>query len=396
MQEFEFYAPTKVFFGKGAEKKLALALKWAGAKRVLVVHGSASAEKSGLLGSVRAQLGEAGVAYDFLGGVRPNPRLSLARQGVKKAIDFEADLILAVGGGSAIDTAKAVAIGAMNPNLDIWDDIWLGLAVPQTALPVGVILTLSATGSETSESSVLTNDETLQKLGFNSDFNRPKFALMNPELTRTLPKNQLSNGVADIMMHTLDRYFTKQLGNGLTDALAETVLRTVIKHGPKYIETPSDYDAASEIMWCGSVSHNNLTGLGALRDFSVHTLSYPSSGIYDSLHGPTLTALWGSWAKHVMHANPARFAQLGREVFGDESEYESVETAALAAIEKMVAFFKQIDMPTDFSSLGIGVVSDEVLQDFADRCSYNRGRLVGNFCPIDRDDMYEIYKMANK
>jgi len=396
MLDFEFYSPTKVIFGKGAEKKVAEAVKWAGGSRVLLVYGGASAKKSGLLNCIETQLKEAGIAFDSISGVKPNPRLSLAREGVKKAGEFKADLVLAIGGGSAIDTAKAIAIGAANPGKDVWDIFWLAKEVPTKALPVGVVLTISATGSETSNSAVLTEDETLKKIGLNTDVNRPKFALMNPELTYDLPKNQISNGVADIMMHTLDRYFTIKLGNDFTDAIGEVLLRTVMKFGPVLLKTPDDYHAASEVMWCGSVSHNHMTGLGGLSDFSVHQLSMPLSGVYDAAHAPALTAVWGDWARYVMPANPERFARLGREVFGDTKEYQTVEDAALAAISQMVDYFKSIDMPTDFTSLGIGVVSDEVLQDFADRCSYNRGRIVGNFRPIDRDDMYEIYKMVNR
>lgn len=396
MLDFEFYSPTKVIFGKESEKKVAEAARWAGATKVLIVYGGGSVKKSGLLDRVNESLMACGISTGFIGGVKPNPLLSLAREGVKKAIDFGADLILALGGGSAIDTAKAIAIGAANPDKDIWNDFWTGKEVPVKALPVGVVLTISAAGSETSNSAVLTNDETLQKSGINVDANRPKFAIMNPELTYTLPKNQISNGVADIMMHTLERYFTSKLGNDFTDAVAEALLRDMIKYGPILLKTPDDYRAASEVMWCGSVSHNHMTGLGGLPDFSVHQLSMPLSGVYDATHGSALTAVWGDWAKYVMPQNPGRFAQLGREIFGDTMTYPSAESAALATIERMVKFFKSIDMPTNFTELGIGVLTDEKVGDLADRCSFNRGRVVGNFRPIDRDDMYAIYKMANR
>ncbi|MCL1830260.1 MAG: iron-containing alcohol dehydrogenase [Oscillospiraceae bacterium] len=395
MKEFEFYSPTRVIFGTDSEAKLADAIRWAGGSRVLLVYGGSSAIKSGLIARTQKHLDDAGIAYDEIGGVKPNPLLSLARNGVQKAIDFGADFVLAIGGGSAIDTAKAIAIGAASEGKDIWDVFWLGAELPTKALPVGVILTISAAGSETSNSAVLTHDETLRKSGINADVNRPRFAIMNPELTYTLPLDQISNGVADIMMHTLDRYFTISLGNDFTDAIAEALLRTVIEQGPVMLANPTDYHSASEIMWCGSVSHNHMTGLGGISDFSVHQLSMPLSGVYDAAHGAALTTVWGDWARYVMDANPERFVRLGREVFGAGS-FETPEAAALDAIERMVEFFKSINMPTDFSSLGIGVVSDEILQDLADRCSYNRGRVVGNYRPIDRDDMYEIYKMANR
>ncbi|MCL1917037.1 MAG: iron-containing alcohol dehydrogenase [Peptococcaceae bacterium] len=396
MLDFEFYSPTKIFFGKNAENKTSHAITWAGGSRVLLVCGGASAKKSGLFGRIEAQLKEEGIVFDSIGGVKPNPLLSLAREGVRKAVDFKADMVLAIGGGSVIDTAKAIAIGAANPDEDIWDVFWLGKKIPLKALPVGVILTISAAGSETSSSAVLTNDDTRMKSGINADVNRPKFAIMNPELTYTLPQQQIRNGIADIMMHTLDRYFTAALGNDFTDAVAEALLRTVIRNGPVMLKTPDNYKAASEIMWCGSVSHNHLTGLGGISDFSVHQLSMPLSGVFDMAHGAALTAVWGDWAKYVMNSNPGRFARLGREVFGDAASYSAVEDAALSSIEHMVAFFESIGMPTNFSSLGLGVVSDEILRDLAERCSYNRGRVVGNFRPIDHDDMYEIYKMANR
>ena len=395
MQEFEFYSPTKVIFGRNAESKLAGSVRWAGGSRVFLVYGGSSAVKSGLIAKVISLLDEAGIVHEELSGVKPNPMLSLAREGVKRATAFKADLILAIGGGSVIDTAKAIAIGTANEGKDIWDVFWLGKEIPGKALPVGVILTISAAGSETSSSAVLTNDETLIKSGINCDANRPRFAIMNPELTYTLPANQISNGIADIMMHTLDRYFTISLGNDFTDAIAEALLRTVMANGPVLLETPTDYHAASEVMWCGSVSHNHMTGLGGINDFSVHQLAMPLSGVYDAAHGATLTAVWGDWARYVMQANPERFARLGREIFGIR-ECSSAEVAATYTIERMVEFFKSIDMPTDFTSLGIGVLSDEAINDLADRCSLNRSRVVGNFRPIDRNDMYEIYKRANR
>ena len=285
--------------------------------------------------------------------------------------------------------------GAKNPGTDIWK-FWKKEAELRQTLPLGVVLTISAAGSETSNSAVLTNAETGEKRGIITDLNRPCFAVMNPELTYTVPKYQISCGIADIMMHTLERYFTHVENNELTDGIAEALMRTVIKNGPLLLREPSNYNAASEIMWCGSVSHNHLTGLGGISDFSVHQLSMPLSGVFDMAHGAALTAVWGDWAKYVMNSNPGRFARLGREVFGDAASYSAVEDAALSSIEHMVAFFESIGMPTNFSSLGLGVVSDEILRDLAERCSYNRGRVVGNFRPIDHDDMYEIYKMANR
>ena len=272
MQAFEFYSPTRIIFGPGTEQQAGAQAVSCGAHRVLVVYGGHSAVKSGLLDRVLASLKDSGLACETLGGVHPNPRLSLVREGLKKALDFQADFLLAVGGGSVIDTAKAIADGAANPELDIWDDIWLKKVPLEKALPVGVVLTIPAAGSESSDSAVLTKDETLEKRGLGSNFQRPRFAIMNPELTFTLPPYQVSCGIVDIMMHTMDRYFNPVTTNELTDEIAEGLLRTVIRNGRRALEHPGDYQAMSELMWAGSLSHNGLTGLGGAMDFATHQL----------------------------------------------------------------------------------------------------------------------------
>ena len=261
MREFTYKLPTEIIFGENTESRTGELVKKYGGSRVLVVYGGGSVIRSGLMDRVTASLQEAGVEYALFGGVQPNPLLSKAVEGVQAAIDMDADLILAVGGGSAIDTAKGIAHGAANPGVDLWD-IWT-LKVPLTkTLPVGAVLTIPAAGSETSASSVLTNEETKRKLGLNVEMNRPVFAIMNPALAATLPKWQIACGIADIMMHTIDRYFNPLTGNALTDELGEAVLRMTIKHGKLAWEDPSNYHAMSELTWCGSVSHNGLTGLG--------------------------------------------------------------------------------------------------------------------------------------
>lgn len=393
MNNFEFYSPTKVIFGKNAEKSTAKEIKKFGGTRVMVVYGGGSVVKNGLLGEIEHLLTEEHLEYTLLGGVKPNPRLSLARIGVTKALEFGADFILAVGGGSVIDTAKGIAHGVANPQTDIWS-FWTKKVTLEKSMPVGVVLTISAAGSETSDSAVLTNEELGLKRGISTDFNRPKFAIMNPELTYTLPKYQIQCGIVDIMMHTLDRYFTNTKGNEMTDEIAESLLRNVIKNGRAALLNQNDYGAMSELMWCGSLSHNGLTGLGRVKDFSTHGLGHELSAKFDVAHGASLSAMWGSWAEYCCIVNPGRFARLGQKVWGINKE--STEDMAHAAIEKTVSFFTSIDMPTCFSELGIGAQSEEVINELTDKCVEYGKRKVGNFKVLLRNDVYNIYKLANR
>ncbi len=392
MQKFVQYMPTKIVFGKDAEKEAGKLAKEFGFSRVLLVYGGGSVVRSGLLGRIKASLDGEGIVFQELSGVQPNPRLSLAREGVKRAIDFQAELILAVGGGSVIDTAKAVAVGAANPETDIWD-VWMGKASVTEAKPVGAVLTISAAGSEMSDSAVLTNAETGKKAGFNSDIVRPKFALMNPELTYTLPKYQLSCGIVDILMHTLERYFTPVSGNQLTDEIAEGLMRTVIKNGKIAYENQEDYDAMSEIMWCGSLSHNNLTGLGRPKDFACHKLGHEIGGMFDEAHGATLSAVWGSWARYVYKLDAARFARFGRNVWKIEDKGE--EETAVLAIEATEEFFRFLHMPTCIGEMKIGVLSDDALRKMADSATKGDTVKLGCFKKLGAQEMYEIYKAAN-
>lgn len=392
MQSFVQYMPTKIVFGKDAQKEIGKLVKKFLASKVLIVYGGGSAQRSGLLDTVKKNLEQEGIAFEELGGVQPNPRLALAREGVKKAIEFGADLMLAIGGGSAIDTAKAIAVGAANPQIDIWD-VWQGKATVSEAKPVGAILTISAAGSEMSDSAVITNSETSKKAGFNSDIVRPKFAVMNPELTYTLPKYQLTCGIVDILMHTLERYFTPVHGNQLTDEIAEGLMRTVIRNGKTAYENQEDYEAMSEIMWCGSLSHNNLTGLGRPKDFACHKLGHEIGGMFDEAHGATLSAVWGSWARYVYRLDTARFARYGEKVWNIKRENE--EEAALAAIEMTEDFFRSLNMPVCIGELSIGVQPDEVLKKMADSATKGDTVKLGCFKPLDAQDMYEIYKAAN-
>ena len=393
MRGFQYYIKTDVVFGEGSVSRAAELVKKHGGSRVLVVYGGGSAKRSGLLDRVFALLDEALIPYDSIGGVQPNPRVELAREGVKKAVAFRADLILAVGGGSVIDTAKAIAHGAANPSVDLWE-FWKRRAVLTSSTPVGVILTIPAAGSETSDSAVLTNEQEGEKRGLNTDFNRPAFAILDPELATTLPQRQLSCGVTDILMHTLDRYFTPADDNELTDALAEALLRVVIRNGPKVVENENDLHAMSEIMWCGSVSHNGLTGLGAPREFTTHQLGHALSEKFDATHGETLSAMWGSWARYVWETKPARFARFARNVW-DVDDTDGDE-AALLGIEATENFFRSLHMPVSLGELkGVGVQKEEALQDLALRCSYQKTRTIGCFRVLGYDDMLEIYRLAN-
>lgn len=392
MKNFTLYTPTRIVFGKEVEKETGRLAKEQGASKVLIVYGGGSIIKSGLLKSVQESLQKEGIAYTELAGVKPNPRMSLAREGVEKAISFGADLILAVGGGSSIDTAKAIAIGAANEGIDL-REFWSGKEAITKVLPVGAVLTIAAAGSEMSDSTVLTNEETGKKGGVNTDLVRPRFAVMNPELTYTLPKYQLTCGIVDIFMHTIERYFTPEDGNELTDEIAEGLLRTLIRNGLKAVEQPKDYDALSEIMWCGSLSHNNLTGLGRPKDFACHKLGHEIGGMFDEAHGATLSAVWGSWARYVYQLDIERFANYGKKVWN--IELDKAEEAAIAAIEKTEEFFRALDMPVSIGELSIGVQPDEVLKKMAESATKEGTVKLGCFKRLDMQDMYEIYKIAN-
>ncbi|MDD3185887.1 MAG: iron-containing alcohol dehydrogenase [Anaerostipes sp.] len=394
MHSFTQHTPTEIVFGKNTESKVGELVKKYGGTRVFVVYGGGSVERSGLLERVVQNLKKEGLQVETKGGVKPNPRLDFAREAVKEAIEFNADFTLAVGGGSVIDTAKAVSHGIANPNIDIWE-FWSKTTPLTKTSPVGVILTLAAAGSETSDSAVLTNTEIQIKRGLGTDFNRPEFAIMNPELTYTLPKYQVGCGIVDIMMHTLDRYFTLTEGNLLTDEIAEGLLRTVIKCGKTAIKDSHDYDAMSEIMWAGSLSHNGLTGLGAEKDFAPHQLGHELSAKFDIAHGASLSAVWGAWATYCYPVKVKRFVQFADKVWGITGDDE--EAVAKEAIAKTVAYFKSLDMPTCFSEAGeVGLKNDDELKQMADGCSYGGTRSIGSFKPCDKEDIYQIYKLANK
>ena len=391
MNSFTYHVPTQVIFGRGTEGQTGQAVRAWGGSRALVIYGGGSAVASGLLGRVEDSLRQAGVAFVTRGGVHPNPRLSFAQGLVDELRDTGIDFVLGVGGGSVIDTAKAAAIGLAQPDTPIWD-FFTKKAQPAAALGVGAVLTIAAAGSETSDSAVLTDEATQVKRGLNCPLNRPRFAIMNPELTYTLPPRQTACGVVDILMHTLDRYFAPDADNAVTDAIAEGILRTALAYGRRAMDCPEDYKARSELMWCGSLSHNGLTGLGQARDFAVHALGHELSAKFDIPHGESLSIMWPAWARHVWQTDPARFARLGRNVWGVAEADDN--RAALAAIDAVEAAFRSLDMPV---SLGpsVGVQSDAVIRDLAVRCTFGHTRKVGVFHPLEEEGLYQVYTAAN-
>lgn len=392
MESFVYHMPTEIRFGPGSEDGAAELVRKYGGRRVLVVYGGGSAVKSGLIGRLTAQLEAAGLTAVPFGGAQPNPRLAHAREGAALARAQDVDFILAVGGGSAIDTAKAIAHGTANPGVELWD-FWLGKAALTRTTPVGVVLTIPAAGSETSDSAVLTNGDA--KRGLNSSFNRPVFAILDPRLAATLPKFQVACGVTDILMHTLDRYFNPVSDNETTDALAEALLRTVLRNGPAALENPGNLHAMSELMWCGSLSHNGLTGLGGKKDFAVHQLGHALSAKYDVAHGVSLSAVWPAWARYVAGSDGfRRFAQFARQVWAVDEAGD--EAAARLGIERQTAFFRSLGMPVSLPELGFGVLTEGDLADLAARCSYGHSRTIGSFKVLDEAAMAAVYRAANE
>ena len=392
MENFVYCAPTKVIFGKGAIEKLGKEANALEDQRAIIVYGSNRVEKNGILQKVEEELDTWGIEHIRFSGVKANPTVTHAREGIKLAKEYSADLLIAIGGGSAIDTAKAMAIGAVNAG-DIWD-IWQGKVAIQECLDVACVLTIPAAGSEMSNSAVLTNGETGQKIGLTTDIYRCKFAIMDPTYAQSLPKKQIACGVVDIMMHTLDRYFSpKQMQhNHMTDAIAHGLLKTVIKWGKIAYEDESNYEAMSEIMWASSLSHNDLTGLGGGRDFSIHQFGHEISAKYDITHGESLSAIWGTWCRYVMDKDIDRFALYAKEVWGSKKEGKE---AAIEGIEKTEEFFASLDMPICIPQLSCGILDKDTLDELAQRCTRNGQRKIGTFCPLDTEEVKKVYYLAN-
>ena len=391
MENFNYYTPTKVVFGRGTEEQVGELVKQQECKKVLVHYGSGSVKRSGLLDRIYRSLDAAGIDYISLGGVVPNPRLSLVYEGIRLCKEECVDFILAVGGGSVIDSAKAIGYGAVNEG-DVWD-FYEKKRQAKACLPIGVVLTISAAGSEMSDSSVITNEDGWLKRGYSSDLGRARFAVMDPELTMTLPKYQTASGCTDIMMHTMERYFNQVENMELTDGISEHLIRTVMKNAQILMEHPDDYNARAEVMWAGSLSHNGLTGCGTDGgDWASHQLEHELGGMFDVAHGAGLAAVWGSWARYVVDARPERFAQFAVNVMGVEKGTDEMETA-LKGIEAMEAFYRSVEMPVNIRELGVNP-TDEQIHEMAEKCSHFRKRTIGCVKKLDVDDMYRIYKNA--
>jgi len=388
MDNFVFHSPTKVIFGKGEEANVGGLIKGYGFGKVLLHYGGGSIQKSGLYDVVTKSLREAGVAFVELSGVEPNPKLPLVREGIALCRNEGVDIILAVGGGSVIDSAKAIGMG-LPMDADVWD-IYSGAFRPTATVPVGVILTLAAAGSELSNSSVITNPAQMLKRGHGNDVCRPLFAILNPALTFTVSKFQTACGVVDILMHTIERFFGTPARTELTDALAESLMRTVITAGKKAFENPEDYEARGDIMWASSLSHNGLTGNGRTGDWASHQLEHEISGMFDRVaHGAGLSVVFPAWARYVCKHDYARFARFAVNVWGVIHNGSNEETAH-AGIDAAEAFFRSLDMPTRLTDLGIGAESIEGMAKQA----YGARDSFGFFTPIRPEDTVAIYKLA--
>ena len=395
MENFEYYTPTKIIFGKGAEERVGTEIASRGYKKVLVHFGGTYLQENGTLDRIHKSLTEAGLTYIDLDGVVPNPRLALAKEGVELCKREGIDFILGVGGGSAIDSSKAIAYGLAN-DFDL-EDLFMGRIKTDKIFPVGCITTIAATGSEMSNSAVLTiqtKDQGVLKRSYNHDCARPLFAAMNPELTYTLPAYQTASGGADIMMHTLERYITHAKNVELSNRIAEGLLVTVKEATKKALKNPCDYEARANLMWAGSLSHNGLTGTGRINDFPVHKLGHELSAMFDATHGASLTCTWGAWARYVYKSNPAIFARFAVKVFGVEENFDDVEATALAGIDAWDDWCRSIGMPVTLTELLGFTPTEEQLEEMAEKAAAVGGGKIGLFQSLDKNNILEIYKNA--
>ena len=389
MDNFIYYTPTKIFFGKGEENNVGRIIKEYNPHKVLIVFGSGSVKKSGLLDRVENAFKEEGIEYLEFGGAIPNPELDHAYEGIKLGIKEGVDFVLAVGGGSAIDTAKGIANGIANPEDDIWD-YHSKKKKPSKTLKKGAILTLSAAGSEMSDSSVLTNTKTQAKSGYNHDFNRLDFAICNPELTYSVSPYQTACGAVDIGMHTIERYFAIGADTELTDELSEAIIRISIKYGKLSYLNPTDYNARAQIMWCSSLAHNGLTHCGKSFLLTVHQLEHALSALYPSVaHGAGLAALWCSWARYVYKSNIDRWYQYATKIWNVNNPNK--EKAILEAINLQEKFYKEINMPIGLKELG---VKESDLEALALKTSQNKTRIIPGYKPLAYQEILDIFTLA--
>lgn len=386
MLNFTYYTPTRVFFGKDTEKEVGEIIASYGYKKIMLQYGKSSIKRNGLFDEIMASLAKSGITVVEMGGVEPNPKVDFVRRAAKLARDEQVELILAVGGGSVIDSAKTTALAAKN-EADIWD-MMMGKATPVAALPVGCVLTLAAAGSEMSASAVLTNTELNMKKGIGTDLNRPLFSICNPELTYTVSPYQTACGIVDIMAHTMERYFTVCPPTDLTDRVAEGILKSVVLAGKTLMRDPRDYEARATMMWASSISHNGLTGCGRENALAVHQLEHAVSGLFDQVaHGAGLAVLFPAWANYVLAHNVPRFAQFARGVF-DVKEKDDL-AAAKAGIAAMSAFFTDLGMPSRLSEFGI---PEETIPALADLATFGGKRTVKSYVPLDKEVMTRIFE----
>ncbi len=387
MDNFVFDGASRVIFGKGAENSLAGEIKRFGGKKVFLHYGMGSIKKSGLYDKVIKLLKDGGLEIVEQGGVKPNPVLSHVREGIKICRDAKADFILAVGGGSVIDSAKAIAVGVPYSG-DVWDFAECK-AAPKTAIPIGVILTIPAAGSETSRYSVVTNEDGMWKrdvVNENLELIRPKFAILNPELTLTLPPFETACGVVDILAHVMERYFSRTKNVDLSDKLCEAVMKSVIKNGPVVVKEPGNYDARAEIMWAGSIAHNDLIGMGRGWDFVSHRVGMELSAMYDIAHGASLSIAFPAWMKYMYKLYPVIFAKFAVNVWNIDNDFDSMENTALEGIKRLESFYKELGMPISLTEAKIPL---DKFDELAEKCDK-----IGNIKKIDKNDVLEILKLA--
>ncbi len=388
MIHFNFVNPTKIIFGRGKENTVGKEIS-SYSKKVLLHYGGGSIKKTGLYDRIVASLNGAGVDFVELSGVKPNPRLSLVREGIEICRKQNIDFILAVGGGSTIDSSKAIAMGVLYKG-DVWD-IYTGKYVPDKALPIGTILTIPAAGSESSTGSVITNEDGWYKRAFNSEIIYPRFSILNPELAFTLPKYQVACGVTDILAHLMERYFTNTPNVELTDRMIEAIMKTVINNAPKVLQNIEDYNAWAEIMWSGTIAHNNLMNTGRVGDWSSHDIEHELSGIYDIAHGAGLAVVFPAWMKYVYHHDLNRFCQFATRVWNVEPSFWSMEETALKGISHLESFFNSIGLPTTLKELDI---PPDRFDEMADKATNSNTSTVGQFVPLKKTDVLNILKMA--
>ncbi|WP_407451263.1 iron-containing alcohol dehydrogenase [Fibrobacter sp.] len=386
MDNFNFYSPTEFVFGKDRENECGELVKKYGGTKVLIHYGGGSAVRSGLIDRVKASLDAAGIPHVELGGVKPNPHDSLVYKGIEIVRENGIDFILAVGGGSTIDSSKAIAMGVPYKG-DFWD-FYEGKAFAACALPIGVVQTIAAAGSEGSGDSVVTKEDGMLKRGASSEHIRPKFAVQNPALLCTLPAYQTACGITDIMAHVFERYFTNTLEVEVTDRLCEAVLLTMVKEGPRAIADPVNYQVRANIMWAGTVAHNGVVGCGRSQDWNSHAIEHELSALYDCAHGAGLAVIMPAWMEYVVDHNVMRFAQMATRVFGCEMNFENPKSTALEGIKAFRRFLHSIGMPINFAELG---AKEEDIPKMVEKLNPGDG---WGFVPLKAKDVTEIYKIA--